>query len=76
MSVLKLLAIIVGPWLWLAVCVIIGKFIHAQWEEDEIRRITPHDDDDLPDNWRELDSYGSWRDACAEMQRRNAGGND
>jgi hypothetical protein len=28
---------------------------------------------DLPDNWRELDSYASWLEACAEM-RRKAGG--
>jgi hypothetical protein len=26
--------------------------------------------DDLPDNWRELDSAGSWLEACAEMRRK------
>jgi hypothetical protein len=33
----------------------------------------PHLFDDLPDNWREIDSYASWLEACAEM-RRKAGG--
>ncbi len=39
----------------------------AQWEEDEIRRIAS---DELPPNWRELDTYRSTEEAWAEMRRR------
>ena len=68
LGVLVGLAVIALAWLG-------GKLVEslcAQWEEDELRRIAA-ENADLPDNWRDLDAYHSWLDACAEMRRKTGG---
>jgi hypothetical protein len=65
-----------GILVWFALGLIVGlrvsRAFREQREEDEARRIASRYA--LPANWQEMDSYGSWLDACAEMRRRKAGG--
>ncbi len=55
-------------------CAAVVKALCDRWEEAELRRIAAANEDDLPPNWGELDSYRSTEEAWAEKRRRKSGG--